>query len=235
VKDAYVGDVNDYFKYALLRAVAAEDADELCLVWMRTTSASGTDGRRLGYLRHPDRYEAIDPQLFARIRALVLQGERTLAEVEAARLVPARRYVRTELRDGEQDRHRYLASVWREGLGASTLFFDPDNGFAPRGSRIGARSSSRYLFPHEHDAAFLRGFSVIVYQHYPRIARMPFLAGLGEAITTRTDAERVYSVSTPHVAFMITPQPGRHEALELRMKALVRRADGLMHLKAWPG
>jgi hypothetical protein len=58
VKDQYVGDVDDYLKYALSRALTNR-SERLVVVWMLTPSDERTDGRRLSYLGQPQRYRRL--------------------------------------------------------------------------------------------------------------------------------------------------------------------------------
>ena len=62
MKNQYVADVNDFLKYAFLRAVAKRDL-HLTVVWMLTASDAGTDGQRLRYLADPGRFRQVDPLL----------------------------------------------------------------------------------------------------------------------------------------------------------------------------
>ena len=50
LKDQYVGDINDYRKYALLRALSADGANRLGVCWMLTESDGGNHGSWLGYM-----------------------------------------------------------------------------------------------------------------------------------------------------------------------------------------
>ena len=63
MKEQYVGDINDYRKYALLRALAGEGAVKIGVCWMLTPSDGRADGNRLGYLRKPA-FSEFDPPLF---------------------------------------------------------------------------------------------------------------------------------------------------------------------------
>lgn len=50
MKEQYVGDISDYRKYALLRALSAGGANRIGVCWMLTPSDGSSDGNKLGYL-----------------------------------------------------------------------------------------------------------------------------------------------------------------------------------------
>lgn len=52
VKDQYVGDICDFFKYALLRRIQAAGG-KLVVCWMLTESDGGSDGCKRAYLGDP--------------------------------------------------------------------------------------------------------------------------------------------------------------------------------------
>lgn len=64
MKHQYVGDINDYRKYVLLRALSAGGANRIGECWMLTPDDGGTDGNKLGFLQQPDRFRHFDPELF---------------------------------------------------------------------------------------------------------------------------------------------------------------------------
>lgn len=64
VKHQYVGDINDYRKYALLRALSANGHNRIGVCWMLTPDDGGVDGGKLGYLQQPERFRLFDPELF---------------------------------------------------------------------------------------------------------------------------------------------------------------------------
>ena len=63
MKDQYVGDINDYRKHALLRALQ-QGGLNVGVCWMLAPPDECTDGRKLGYLTQPDRFRGYDPSLF---------------------------------------------------------------------------------------------------------------------------------------------------------------------------
>lgn len=56
MKNQYFGDVNDYRKYGLLRALTGQGALTTTVCWMLTPDDGRTDGRFTEYLAQPDRW-----------------------------------------------------------------------------------------------------------------------------------------------------------------------------------
>ena len=70
MKAQYLGDVNDYFKFGLLRALTGGSDLVLTVAWMLTLDDGGPDGRKLGYLNRPREWQALDEELLRRARQL---------------------------------------------------------------------------------------------------------------------------------------------------------------------
>ena len=90
MQNRYVGDVGDFGKYALLRALCGHAGGgpilKLGIVWCYFPDESHyDDGRHINYL-NKEPYRSLDPQLFDGLRKLVKDGRRSLAEVECADL-----------------------------------------------------------------------------------------------------------------------------------------------------
>ena len=71
MKHQYFGDINDYRKYGLIRAIHSAGELRTLVAWMLTRDDGRTDGQTIGYLNQPDRWESFDPDLFNALRAAV--------------------------------------------------------------------------------------------------------------------------------------------------------------------
>src|SRR3954454_1771260 len=99
MKDQYVGDINDYLKYSVLRAVQSAHRSPLLVCWMLTRGDARTDGRKTSYLADPDRYRRTDPQLFDQLSHIVGSGDRSTAAVESLGILPGASFFRDRLED----------------------------------------------------------------------------------------------------------------------------------------
>src|SRR2546429_307924 len=97
MQDRYVGDVGDFGKYGLLRALLSplENAPALRVgvVWYLVPDGSANgDGSRVGYLSLPPNRAAAfrdcDPVLFDTMQRLVADGQRNVESVSRASVLP---------------------------------------------------------------------------------------------------------------------------------------------------
>src|SRR5439155_16365192 len=88
MQNRYAGDIGDYIKLALLRAISPDH--RLGVLWyLYPDEGHNEDGRHIAYLRDPNRWRHLDPALFDALPVIV-GGERSVAHIEQARLLPAR-------------------------------------------------------------------------------------------------------------------------------------------------
>jgi hypothetical protein len=223
LKDQYVGDVNDYLKYALLRALAPDGSD-LSVAWMLTPSDQRSDGQRLSYLTQPRRFRSLDATLFEALNNLVANEQRTVRAIEESAILGHAEYVSAVVGDHASTRQRYFDRVWAVSDGRSLLFFDPDNGLEVNSVRKGQRGSSKYLFWDEVATAYGREHSLILYQHFPRRPRALFLKQLADRIHHETGCTDVLAMTTAHVAFLVCAQASHAAGLRLRLDGFSSRA-----------
>jgi hypothetical protein len=222
MKDQYVGDVNDYFKYALLRALA--HGTEMTVAWMLTPSDTRNDGQRLAYLQRPDRFAPLDPPLFNALRQLVRDGRRSVSAVEDAGILAGAMYASDVLHDDLESRRQHFDGVWQPCAETRLLFFDPDNGLEISSVAKGRRGSSRYLFWVEVANAHALANSVVIYQHFPRRPRDEFIAELASKSQRLLGCSTVLALATPHVAFLVLPQDEDARSMRERLAAFGARA-----------
>ena len=216
MKNQYVGDVNDYLKYGLLRALSAPPL-MLGVVWMLTPSDTRRDGQRLSYLADPRRYRSIDGELFDALGSVAASADRTVDAIEQSRLLGAATYVSALLPDDLRGRNEYFELVQSELSVCDLVFFDPDNGLGVMSVSKGRRHSSKYVYWDELASMFRCGPSLIVYQHFPRRPRSEFLTDLATIARAFTGCDSVVAVMTSHVAFLVLMQPSHAELLRDRL------------------
>lgn len=182
MQDRYVGDVGDFGKFGLLRALVGslDSSLRLGVVWCAFPDESHNgDGRHIAYLRD-DAMVALDPELHAKLRALVDSGSRSIAALEAAGILPQStifyRQPTTGLAEGIGPAGR-LRTIYRERWHSGALqttkdadlvFFDPDNGIATEATSRSGPKSGKFIFRDEIAAFWERGQSLVVYHHLNR-------------------------------------------------------------------
>jgi hypothetical protein len=220
VKDQYVGDVSDFFKYALLRAVQQDVDAPLVVCWMATANDGGRDGRKRRYLQQPEKYRAVDPPLFDHLARLLDSPHPSIAAVEQADILPGASFIGELLEDAAPKRHEYFEHLWRRAPAASIIFFDPDNGLEIKSTPKGRRNSSKYLYLNELAIAGRESRSVIVYQHFGRAERTTYIATQLERMRGVLPDHQLAAMAGTHIAFLIGATPINASTLLAAVDAL---------------
>ena len=214
MKNQYLGDVNDYRKYGLLRALCAQGSPRPGVCWMLTADDGSRDGRETRYLRQPEAWRPHDPALFDRLaRDVPGRRARHVGWVERAGLLPGAIFHAATLGDDVTARRGYFDVMLARLEPAGLVFFDPDNGLEVASVRPGRRGSCKYLYWDELVRTFEAGHSVLVYQHFPRVDRAAYVADRLVEIGARTSAAVTMAFLTPHVVFLLAGQAGHRRAL----------------------
>jgi hypothetical protein len=226
MKDQYVGDVNDYRKYGLLRVLSNEGRLKTAICWMLTKGDGRSDGDKIKYLDEPD-WKHYDPELFDQLYELVkVRKRRKVRAVQELGLIPNCSYYPERFKDEGASRNAHFDEFLQKYVGqADLVFFDPDNGYQVKSVRKGRHGSSKYVYQEELQAVFERGSSILLYQHFPRIEREGFTKALFQKIGSSLGARQVRAFRTPFVLFLLFQQP-RHEQVFQRLSDLVNRMWG---------
>ena len=177
MRHEYVGDIGDFGKYALLKALAGNDLT-LGVVWyLNVAHESNNDGQFTSY----DHLRICDPTLHDKLRAIVQNGKRSLRSVEAASVLPddtifysnptpipapsVGSVTRTSQCALRESWHADAIQVLSK---ANLVFLDPDNGLAGENVERHSRRSAKYVFREEVSDWLSRGKSVVLYQHQQR-------------------------------------------------------------------
>lgn len=228
VKDQYVGDINDFEKYAILRALRDASGLPIVVCWMLTASDESGEGGKTNYLGDPQRYRQLDAHVFDRLRGLVRSGKRNVQAIEEQGVIEHARFFSRELEDHLPSRALFFRELWAIADEPSLLFFDPDIGLAPASVRKGGRRSAMYLFHDELGYAYRRGHSVVVYQHFAREQRASYLARLIADVRASCAARSVFTLWSAHVAFVVIPQAMVASAMDQAGQALASRWNPLL-------
>ncbi len=207
MKNQYFGDINDYTKYGLLRALSNGGEIRTAVCWMLTADDGRGDGRFIDYLREPQRWRAFDSTLFDSLaRSLNGRRRRDVRWVRTTGVIPGARFCEERLTDEAGERGPWFTRFLRIAAGSDLVFFDPDNGLEVTSVPYGTRGSGRYLYRRELLATFRAGHSVLVYQHFPRVRRERFTKALAKELSTQTGAPEVISFRTSRVVLLLVPQ-----------------------------
>ena len=184
MQNQYVGDVGDFAKFGLLRCLSRDL--RLGVVWYIAHDAHrNRDGRHLEFLqRLPDddreEFRRCDPDLWERLRDLVMRDARCVHCLEDAAILPpgaAMFNVLLRYQPGgtkalmslkHETRRLWLEGALRETGDADLVFLDPDNGI--RNNKTYQQDGPKYAYPSDVEAFWNRGQSIVVYHHPAPVA-----------------------------------------------------------------
>ncbi|MDW7762073.1 MAG: hypothetical protein SCM96_15710 [Acidobacteriota bacterium] len=219
MKDQYFGDINDYRKYGLLRALIHAGQFRLLVAWMLTPDDGSSDGKLISYLKHPGKWSGYDPDLFQTIKSLLDSGRtRSVKLIEKAGVLPNTKYFTPYVPDKASDRLLWFEDLCRNAQGCDFVFLDPDNGLEVKSKPYGRKGSSKYLYWNEVKTLWNSGKSLLIYQHFIRENRQNFIQRMLKALKLATPGSSVGAFLTPHVVFLIALQPNHKK----HYKAIVR-------------
>lgn len=207
VKHQYVGDINDYRKYALLRGLAAGGLNRVGVCWMLTPSDGSMDGNKLSYLSKPEQHRHFDPELFdILVHAAAEPDRRRLHTIEDSGAIAGAVYFNDMLPDDAMGRQVYMQACTSAFRETDLVFFDPDNGLEVSLAK-GRKNSSKYLYLDEVAKFYGMGKSLLIYQHFPRIERTAFLASRAEQLRAIAPGCVIWAFTTAHVVFFLLVHP----------------------------
>ena len=132
MQNRYAGDIGDYVKFALLRHLAP--GRRLGVSWyLHPDEGHNNDGNHIDYLRQPDHWRSLDPELFDAL-GHVVSTKRSIETLVQAGAVDGLNFAEPILSASEpHDRRCRWRSDWferaRHALAdADLVFADPDNG-----------------------------------------------------------------------------------------------------------
>lgn len=223
MKHQYVGDVNDFRKYALLQVLAAGGANRVGVCWMLTPD-SGTDGGKLGYLEKPEQFRHFDPDLFDLLaRASSEPDWRRLDTVETSGAIPGAAYFNEELPAGIEPRRGFMERAQAALVHCDLVFFDPDNGLSVKTVTKAQKEGTKFLFPDEVAAFYSAGKSVLIYQHFARMGREEFVAACAARLHELAPDAALWAFRTAHVVFLLMLHPESPAALAAAVEAASTR------------
>jgi hypothetical protein len=173
MQDRYAGDVGDFLKLGLLRALCSTGSYRLGINWyLSPNEFHNADGQHVSYLadghRHGPSLRQCDPDLFARLRTLVNDGDRCVTALEVSGSLPDGAITYSEpLRRGltQGERLTWHKQAVEKLKDAEVVFVDPDNGI--RYGHPGSRSEKYALVDELRDYAD-RDQTLVIYQHADR-------------------------------------------------------------------
>ena len=177
MRDCYVGDIGDFAKYGLLRAISK--GKRLGVAWYRCISpdlGSTGDGRYTAYLQRPDEWRRFDPDLFDTLKKLIHDKRRLISEIEASSILGSADFAvepidvtQVAVRERESWRRAWFDRVQNALSACDLVFADPDNGLYPDEKFRPTRKENAKRIPLCEALALAEGRTAVIYHHNSRM------------------------------------------------------------------
>lgn len=181
MENQYTGDVGDFGKFGLMRALAQQDSTlRLGLIWyLYPDERLKNDGKFTDYLtdtpKNDGQYRVCDPELYDQLRELLRDGLRKVDQIPQLNILPRTVFFDEQLEfvgppaERPAARKSWLARALDATAKCDILLLDPDNGLECKVTRRRQRAG-KYVYFDEIAPMVERGQTVIVYQHLDRSA-----------------------------------------------------------------
>lgn len=174
MQDRYAGDIGDFVKYGLLRAVAGDA--KIGVAWyLHADEARAADGRHTDYLKRPDTWRHVDCELYDELKKIVEPKHRSVAEVQRAAILPDATFADelldvsdVRVRDRADWRRSWFERVLDRLIGCELVFADPDNGLLTDCDFKPTRARSTKSLPVREALALSEGRPAVLYHHNTR-------------------------------------------------------------------
>ena len=171
MQNRYTGDIGDFSKLGLLRALS-NAGFTIGLNWYLTPNEThNEDGKHTKYLYQAEQYRFLDSQLFDELKRIIDSGRREVSAMEKPEILEAKFF--SEILDfPSSSKIREVRDGWHiravhELKGKDIVCLDPDNGLIVP-SATGTRRENKYVLREELHDYYQQGSSVIYYQHKAR-------------------------------------------------------------------
>jgi hypothetical protein len=171
MQDRYVGDIGDYVKLAILRALASDR--RLGVVWwLFPDEHHNADGGHREYLQRPNEWKRFAPDLFETLLNIDKQKRRDVHTLENVAVLPNAVFVSDpvpcetlpfSLRPVQ--RGIWLTEIKKKLKDCDLIFLDPDNGIAPEGLTLTRRRAGKSVTIEEMMSLQECKQAMVVYHH----------------------------------------------------------------------
>ena len=183
MQDRYAGDIGDYIKLGLLKALAP--GRKLGVAWYKTPDSNNNDGRHVNYLDEGSgaAWAYYDPELYAGLRKLVHENRRSVSALEPL-LTGDVRFAADPL-VASTDRSSWFKKIKDGFQDRNLIFVDPDNGIDASADGDRKASIKCVTLDEIKRLSFLR--PLIVYHHQTRFkgGHLAEIEHLGQVLQRR--------------------------------------------------
>ena len=174
MQDRYAGDIGDFGKFGLLKALLSEGFS-LGVNWYKADPPESERDRDTGTFLHEDGKHKINPKYFVcdeplagALREISESDVRSIARLEQAALLNPGKTVYYHEVISVAGRYQWHNNALETLAPCEIVFLDPDNGLSVKSVGKGSAKSVKYVWDEELSDYLKRGQSVVLYNHRPR-------------------------------------------------------------------
>ena len=173
MQNRYVGDIGDYVKLSILRALSPGYRLGVAW-WLYPDESHNKYGRQIGYLDRPEQWRHFDPDLFDVLAQIVKSDRRDVRALETADVLPGATFasevipVGGPISDRPNERRQWFTRVQSTLEEANMVFVDPDNGLEPPGYSHASSKAGKSILISELCEIARPARCLIVYHHHAR-------------------------------------------------------------------
>jgi len=164
MQDRYAGDIGDFGKFALLRALEGAGLS-VGVNWYKSDTAPD-EKHADGKYPIPKNYGQCDPELYERLSE-IHKRDGSIAKLQEAKLLRSDKYF-GEVTPPKSDRAAWQSWALEALGGCNLAFLDPDNGLSVCSVRESSPKSAKYVYIDEITDYIAAGKSVMLYNHRQR-------------------------------------------------------------------
>jgi len=193
MQNRYTGDVGDFGKYGLLRALCGrvsignKPEFKLGIIWCLFPDEPHTnDGLHISYLDVSDKndrhFRSLDQSLYDKLLEFVVCGNRNVTAIQESLIFSKRSNFFAEplsfndlpyrSRSTLQERLLIRENWWEKAnktvFSCDLVFLDPDNGIASDNLKTSAKKAPKFIFVSDIEPYVERGQTIIIYHHIGR-------------------------------------------------------------------
>ena len=173
MQNRYIGDINDFGKYGLLKNLCQGRGLQLGVNWYlvpdeHAAKEKNNDGKLIEYAS----FKKKDEPLYNQLQEIISSNKRDISEIVWRPILPKGTIFYNHplpVGPNEFDRDEWFDNSLTHLNKCSVIFCDPDNGLEiTTCSKYHPKKASKYIFIDEIKEIYRAGKSVIIYQHSSR-------------------------------------------------------------------
>jgi len=186
MKNQYVGDINDFFKYSILEKIERALKKKILVVWMLTKS----EGMDTDY----EDLEKYNKTLYKKLQDIVISNKRGVKAIEAIYT----NYTYQSALLEKANRAVYFKETKEKAEACDLVFFDPDNGISFKIKK----KDNEHIYWDEIKEFWNAEKDILIYQHFRRQKWEDYLSELKKYVKKNIKGANIVPIKTRNVMFV---------------------------------